>query len=73
MQEDESESGLEKVTDTIGDLLTGVPTPIRKNFFKAFTQLCTAAVDIPVAKLESYSSEIRAASSARIKIIETQG
>ena len=73
MREDESESGLEKVTDTIGDLVTGVPAPIRKNFFKAFAQLCTAAVDIPVAKLESYASEIRASSSARIKIIETQG
>lgn len=71
--QDESQSGLEKVAETIGDLVTGVPAPIRKNFFKAFGQLCTAAVDIPVSKLEARAAEIRAASSARIKIIETEG
>lgn len=70
---DESESGLEKIADSIGDLVTGIPAPIRKNFFKAFGQLCTAAVDIPVAKMESCAAEIRAASSARIEIIKKEG
>lgn len=70
---DESESGIEKVADSIGDLVTGVPAPIRKNFFKAFGQLCTAAVDIPVARMESCAAEIRAASSARIEIIKKEG
>lgn len=67
------ESGLEQISDTIETLVTGVPAPIRKNFFKAFGQLCTAAVDIPVAKLQSKADEIRAESTARIKIIEEQG
>ncbi len=70
---EKEESGLEQITDTIETLVTGVPAPIRKNFFKAFGQLCTAAVDIPVAKLQSKAEEIRAESKARIKIIEKQG
>lgn len=70
---EESDSGMQNITDTIGDLVTGIPAPIRKNFFKAFAQLCTAAVDIPVANLESKAAEIRAASSARIDIIRKQG
>jgi hypothetical protein len=71
--EENTESGIEQVANTIESLVTGIPAPIRKNFFKAFAQLCTAAVDIPVANLESKASEIRAASAARIKIIQTQG
>ena len=70
---EKSNTGTENITDTIGDLVTGTPAPIRKNFFKAFAQLCTAAVDIPVANLESKAAEIRAASSARIDIIRKQG
>ena len=58
--EDNTESGLQKLTDSLGDIMTGIPAPVRKNFFKAFSQLCTAAVDIPVALLESKASEIRA-------------
>ena len=72
-QMNENESGLEQITDTIGDLVTGVPAPIRKNFFKAIGQLCTAAVDIPVAKMESTAAEIRAASAARVQIIKKEG
>ena len=68
-----NELRLEQITDTIGDLITGVPAPIRKNFFKAFGQLCTAAVDIPVAKMESKAAEIRAESAARIQIINKEG
>lgn len=68
-----TESGIDQIADTIESLATGIPAPIRKNFFKAFAQLCTAAVDIPVANLESKASEIRAASAARIKIIQTEG
>lgn len=71
--EEPDNSALEQITDTVGDLVTGVPAPIRKNFFKAFGQLCTAAVDIPVAKLQSRADEIRAESKARIRIIEEQG
>lgn len=72
MEESEG-SSLEQITKTVGDLVTGVPAPIRKNFFKAFAQLCTAAVDVPVAKLESKAAEIRAASKARIQILNKEG
>ena len=68
-----SESRLDKVTDAFGDLLTGVPAPIRKNFFKACGQLCTAAVDVPIAWLEGISAEMRATSDARIHIIRKEG
>jgi hypothetical protein len=62
---------IERLTDLAGDVLTGVPAPIRKNAFKAFAQLCTAAIDIPVAYLSGISAEKRAETQARIKIINT--
>lgn len=68
-----SESGLEKLTDTLETVITGIPAPIRKNFFKAFGQLCTAAVDVPVALLEGKATEIRALTEARLQIIKKEG
>jgi hypothetical protein len=68
-----NESGLEKLTDSIENVITGIPAPIRKNFIKAFGQLCTAAIDIPVAWLEGKSNEIRATTEARIQIIRKEG
>lgn len=66
-------SHLAKITDTLEEVVTGIPAPVRKNFFKAFSQLCTAAVDVPVAWLEGKSSEIRASSDARVQIIKKEG
>ena len=60
----------EGALDVLGDIVSGVPAPIRKNAFKAFAQLCTAAVDIPVAHLEGKAAEKRAETAGRIKIIE---
>jgi len=56
----------------ITDLVSGssIPDPIKKNAFKAFSQLCTAAIDIPVSWLEGIASENRAESEARVKIIQ---
>lgn len=68
-----TESGLEKLTDSLEHAITGIPAPLRKNFFKAFGQLCTAAVDIPVAFLESKAAEIRATTTARVQIIKKEG
>lgn len=68
-----SETGLEKFTNTIETAITGIPAPVRKNFLKAFGQLCTAAVDIPVAWLEGKATEIRAATNARVDIIKKSG
>jgi hypothetical protein len=70
---DNSEFSLEKLTDGLGDIISGVPAPVRKNFFKACAQLCTAAVDVPVAWLEGKSAEIRATYEARIQIIKKEG
>jgi len=68
-----SESGLEKITDTIESVITGIPAPLRKNFLKAFGQLCTAAVDVPEAWLEGKAHEIRATTEARVEIIKKEG
>jgi hypothetical protein len=66
-------SGLEKVTDAVSTLIDNVPAPIKRNLLKALGQLSTAALDIPIAWLESKSSEIRATSNARIQIIKSEG
>jgi len=59
--------------DAVTDLVTGssIPSPIKKNAFKAFGQLCSAAIDIPVAYLEGIATEKRAETQARVKIIST--
>lgn len=73
IEENNSGSGIQKLTDSLETVITGIPAPVRKNFFKAFSQLCTAAVDIPVAFLEGKASEIRALTEARIQIINKEG
>jgi len=59
---------------TAGDWIThsvsGLPAPIRKNAWKAFGQLCTAAIQYPVAFLEGAAREKNAETNARIKLIE---
>jgi hypothetical protein len=64
-----------ELTDALTDLLTGisVPDPVKKSASKAFQQLCTAAIDVPVAYLESRAAEIRAESVARRNLIATTG
>ena len=56
--------------DVVTDLLSNstIPAPIEQNRFKAFHQLWTAAVGVPVAHLEGKAAEIRAGTEARIKI-----
>lgn len=60
---------LSVVGDRIGDLVTGIPAPIRKNAFKAFARLCTAAVDYPVSLIEGAITQKRAEAQARVKLI----
>jgi hypothetical protein len=64
---------LATISDVVTDIFTGtsIPAPIRRNAFKAFAQLCTAVVDLPVAFLEGIASETRAQTEGRIKIIST--
>ena len=65
--EDEASSVLDVVTDLV--LGATIPTPIKRNAYKAFGQLCSAAIEIPVAYLEGVAAEKRAETEARIKII----
>ena len=55
--------------ELVSDIGSGLPVPIKKNLFKAFSQLCTAAVDVPVAHLEGKAAEKRAETAARIVLI----
>lgn len=54
----------------VADSISGLPAPIRKNAWKAFGQLCTAAIQYPVAILEGAAKEKIAETNARIKLIE---
>src|SRR5690554_5909278 len=67
----ESHDGpLETLSSAASEFINGIPAPIQKSFFKAFGQLCTAAVDVPVSYLEGKASENRAESSARVALIK---
>ncbi|HEY5381307.1 MAG TPA: DUF2806 domain-containing protein [Acidobacteriaceae bacterium] len=70
-KEDPINDLLATVSDTIGDLITGVPAPIRKNAARAFTRLCTAAVEYPAALIENAIEEKRAESRTRVKLTNT--
>ncbi len=62
----------DNTTDVLSDAASGVPSPIRKNMFKAVGQLCTVALDIPIANLEGIAAEKRAETRSRVKLIDTQ-
>jgi hypothetical protein len=68
-----NESGLSTLTDAIDTAVSGIPAPIKKNFFKALAQLSTAAINIPTTWLEGKSAEIKASYEARVQIIKKQG
>ena len=69
---DEIISGPDIITDLVADAaVPGVPSPVRRNFLKAFGQLCTAAIDVPGAYLTGIADERRAETAARIKLINT--
>jgi len=60
---------ISEVGGLVADTWSGLPGPIRKNAWKAFGQLCTAAIQVPVAVLEGKAAEIRAETDARVKLI----
>lgn len=61
--------GLDLITDAISGI--SLPQPVKKNAFKAFGRLFSAAVEIPAVYLEGIADERRAESKARVKLIET--
>ena len=64
-------SAIDKAIDVLSNTASGLAPQIKKNALKAFGQLCTAAIDIPVAVLEGIAAEKRAETKARIKLIDT--
>lgn len=71
--EESGTSAISTVASAIGDITSSVsiPEPVRRNALKAFGQLCSAAIDVPVSMLEGVAAEKRAETQARIKIITT--
>ena len=60
------------ITDLVADTaIPAIPAPVRRNFLKAFGQLCSAAIDFPAAYLSGKADERRAETAARIKLINT--
>ena len=69
---DESNAIRDFITDlTTEPIAPGIPAPVRRNIFKAFSQLCSAAIDIPIAHFSGLADERRAVTAARIKLTET--
>ena len=66
--EDETVNPLNIATDLLLD--STIPSPIRKNVFKALRQLSTATMEWSTAYLEGKTAEIRAGTKARIQITE---
>ena len=65
--EDEGSSPLDIVAEFALD--STIPAPIRKGAFKAFGQLCTVLIDVPLGELRRRDAEKWAETNARIKII----
>ena len=69
---DELVSASDIITDLVADTaIPGIPGPVRRNFLKAFGQLCSAAIDVPAAYLTGKADELRAETAARIELINT--
>lgn len=62
-------SSIAASTELASDVFAGIPTPVKRNFFKALGQLCTAAIDWPAAFFEGKAAEKRAETDARVKLI----
>ncbi|MGP6427739.1 DUF2806 domain-containing protein [Pseudomonas pharyngis] len=73
MVQDEPDINTHTAGDFIVDAISGIPAPIRKNALKAFAQLCTAVIDVPIAHLEGIAAEKRAETKARIALIGESG
>lgn len=61
---------LSEMSGLAADAWSGIPGPVRKNAIKAFGQLCTAAIQVPIALLAGKAREIAAETDARVKLIE---
>ncbi|MBD8091711.1 DUF2806 domain-containing protein [Pseudomonas fluorescens] len=55
--------------DIVSDVVSGIPAPVKKSLIKALSQLCTAAVDVPIAHFEGLAAEKRAEYKSRVTLI----
>lgn len=60
---------LSTVGESLGDIVTGIPAPIRKNAIKAIGRLMTAVIEYPVSMIECAIDEMCAESHARVNLI----
>jgi hypothetical protein len=54
--------------NALGDLVTGLPEPIRNNAFSALGRLVSTVIEVPTALIENYINEKRAESQGRVKV-----
>ncbi len=66
---DAAELGLDVIPEAISGV--SIPKPVKQNALKAFSRLCSAAIEVPAAYLEGKAAEKRAEAKARVKLIET--
>ena len=60
-------------SDIVSDFLSeaSLPDPVSRNLIKSVSRLCSAAIDFPVAYLEEKTTERRAVTEARVKLIHS--
>lgn len=75
MDDQEPSNPLQAAVVTAAEMVADIhlPAPIRKNALKAFDQLCSALIDIPVAYLEGFAQDKRAEHAARAELIKESG
>jgi hypothetical protein len=73
MVQGEPDINAHSASDFLVDAISGIPAPIRKNALKAFAQLCTAVIDVPIAHFEGIAAEKRAETKARLALIGESG
>lgn len=69
--EENSDKEIQKLSIDIENAITGIPKQTRRNFFKAFKQLCTGAIADPRGLLEERTSALNE-SSKRIDLLNNQ-
>lgn len=61
-------SDSETVLSLITDAASGVPEPVKKSFYKVFSDLLGALAEIPTAKLKQYTKSIEETTATRSEI-----
>jgi hypothetical protein len=57
-QGEDASNALTEIGDAIGDVISGIPAPVRKGFWKAAGRLVRGLVEVPAAALETKARDI---------------